>query len=157
MAIKQNVPPATIPLKGPLSLRLLKMEQPVMFGIAREAGLAYAETRKGRQRRNTLQCYTFHNIYMYIYIYILCIPKHTVFPTMFPKYSYILSLSNCDHVSTVPSGVIKPWQWKIHKTTCHTREISIATITKVRPLNDQLVSEALTYISYPSYMRQLNS
>ena len=60
MAIKQNVPPATIPLKGPLSLRLLKMEQPVMFGIAREAGLAYAETRKGRQRRNTLQCYTFH-------------------------------------------------------------------------------------------------
>ena len=76
---------------------------------------------------------------------------------MFPKYSYILSLSNCDHVSTVPSGVIKPWQWKIHKTTCHTREISIATITKVRPLNDQLVSEALTYISYPSYMRQLNS
>ena len=124
MAIKQNVPPATIPLKGPLSLRLLKMEQPVMFGIAREAGLAYAETRKGRQRRNTLQCYTFHNIYMYIYI--LCIPKHTVFPTMFPKYSYI-SLSNSDHVSTGPSGVIKPWG------------ISMATITKVRPLNDQLV------------------
>ena len=68
MAIKQNVPPATIPLKGPLSLRLLKMEQPVMFGIAREAGLAYAETRKGRQRRNTLQCYTFHNMYIYIYV-----------------------------------------------------------------------------------------
>ena len=60
---------------------------------------------------------------------------------MFPKYSYI-SLSNSDHVSTVPSGVIKPWG------------ISIATITKVRPLNDQLLYEALNYISYPSYMRQ---
>ena len=81
------------------------------------------------------------NICIYIHIHIICIPKHTVFPTMFPKYSYI-SLSNSDHVSTVPSGVIKPWG------------ISIATITKVRPLNDQLLYEALNYISYPSYMRQ---
>ena len=33
--------------EGPLSLRLLKQEQPVMFGFPREAGSAHAKTHDG--------------------------------------------------------------------------------------------------------------